>query len=39
MRVSLKRWRAIRWSLVVVVLSVQLAPLRAATPDYAMSAY
>ena len=35
MRVSLKRWRAIRWSLVVVVLSVQLAPLRAATPDYA----
>ncbi len=35
MRVSMKRWRAIRWSLVVVVLSLQLAPLRAATPDHA----
>ena len=35
MQVSMQRWRAIPWSLVVVVLSLQLAPLRAATPDYA----
>ncbi|MGD8956530.1 MAG: VWA domain-containing protein [Chromatiaceae bacterium] len=31
----MQRWRAIPWSLVVVLLSLQMAPLRAATPDYA----
>ena len=35
MRLPMQRWRAIPWSLLVVLLSLQMAPLRAATPDYA----
>ena len=35
MRLSMQRWRAIPWSLVVVLLSLHMAPLRADTPDYA----